>query len=731
MSLAAFSTEEPASGETIAKGAQPDLATRLHQQIGQGDRASSVAENCLLPLLKALNWDGMERHLFEALPHLEGISNTFDLRAVLTRLNYRTLQTQRRLKDLTNEHFPCLLDTGDDVFVCYRRSSDGKVHAFSGRNQHEVTIDTKLDKTGDLFLINPDDASMAKTAEFKHWSSRLFHRFRGTILSIFLVGFLTNLLALGLPLFVMNVYDKAIAAKSPTVLVTLLAGICVILVMDGLVKSTKARLQAYFGSRLDAVVANTTFRHFLHLPLPMINSAPIGSQIIRLRQFDSVRDVFHGNLANAIVDLPFSAIFVVALALIAGPLAILPAGLLILYVIGAFFLVPRMRRAINVAGEAKSRMQNATVETLTKHKAIRDLSADEVWIDRYRNLSADFSMKNLKTRHLSQSMQVVSQTLMTICGIGVLGFGAVMVMSGSLTPGALIAVMALSWRSLNPMHQAFLSLTQLGQAQQTIERIDGLLKIDLERQPGKLPSLHRKFGGTVRFSSVVLRYPGRNDPALRNFSLQVDKGTVTAITGPSGAGKSSIIKTALGLYRPQMGAVLVDDLDIRQLDPGEWRYAIGYAPEHFDFFYGTVAQNLRMANPQADNRMVQDAFDDFGLDQFSDLLPEGPNTRLTGQLLERLPDYVKQRILLARAFIRPAPIYLLDNPAGNLDFEGDKLLMKKINKVRGESTILLSTYRPSHMRLADQLVYLRHGQVAVAGKPDEVLDDVLKLQSRH
>ncbi|MEP3049253.1 MAG: ATP-binding cassette domain-containing protein [Roseibium sp.] len=728
MSLAAFE-----NADTIFKSVDPaqrrlNLETRVHQHSGNATNNSSTAEACLLPLLEALHWDGMERHLFEALPHLEGISGIYDLRAVLTRLNFRVTPSDRPLKQLTAEQYPCLLKIGDEICVGLGQTSDGRLEAFSGSNNRNVLLASGDIKDAELYLIEAENYSIGSS--FKHWSSRMFYRFRGTLMSIMTIGFLANILALSLPLFVMNVYDKAIGAKSVPVLLTLVFGIAVVLCMDWMVKGTKSKLQAYLGARLDAVVANSTFRHFLHLPLPLTASAPIGAQITRLKQFDGVRDIFHGNLANALVDLPFSALFVLVLALVGGKLALLPLGLLVLYVLAAFLIVPRMKRAINLAGEAKSRMQNITVELLSKRKAIRDLSADDIWVEKYRSISADFALKNLKTRQLSQVMQVISQMMMTLCGIGVLGFGAIMVMNQSLTQGALIAVMALSWRALNPMHQAFLSFSQLGQAQQTIERINALLKIDMERQPGKLPSLHRQYQGTVRFSNVVLRYPSRQEPALRNFSLQIEKGSVTAITGPSGSGKTSLVRAVLGLYRPQMGAVLVDDLDIRQLDPGEWRNAIGYAPEHYDFFYGTIAQNFRMANPQADNNQVRTTFEEFGLNAYGDLLPQGVETRLTGQLLELLPDNVKQRLLLARAFVRPAPIYLLDDPAGNLDFEGDKLLMKKIEQVRGTSTVILTTYRPSHMRMADHLVYMRGGMVGMSGTPDEVLEDILKQQTK-
>ncbi|WP_417667491.1 peptidase domain-containing ABC transporter [Roseibium sp.] len=727
MALAETTTELPSPAAIQSNRKTEDLERRLNHQTGSGPGKASPAENCILPLLKALAWDGLERHLFEALPHLESISGTYELRAILTRLNYRTTRSSKKLKDLTAENFPCILATATDTYVCLGRTQAGKILAYSGSRKDEVSLPQTAQRDGNLFLINQEEGGIgARSAEFMHWSSRLFHQFRGTLTSILFIGLLSNLLALGLPIFVMNIYDKAIAAKSPSVLVTLLIGISVILAVDILVKTTKTRLQAYFGTRLDSVVANTTFRHFLHLPLSMTISAPIGAQITRLRQFEGVREIFHGNLANALIDLPFSAIFIVALGILGGQLALLPAGLMLIYTIAALTMVPRMKRAINMTGEAKSRLQNITVETLTKHTAIRDLSADSIWLEKYRTISSDFALKNLKTRQLSMIMQIVSQTMMTICGISVLGLGAIQVMNGNLTQGALIAVMALSWRSLNPMHQAFLSLTQLGQAQQTVERINSLLKIELERQPGQVPSLHRALKGNINMSSVVMRYPGRQEPALRNLSLRASKGEVLTITGPSGSGKTTIMRTLLGLYRPQMGAILADNLDIRQLDPGEWRNAIGYAPEHYDFFYGTIAQNMQIADPQAEKVRLEQEFEDFGLHQYKDLLPDGIQTRLSGTLLERIPDNVKQRILLARAFTRDAPIYLLDNPAGNLDFEGDKLLMKKIEEIRGKSTVIMTTYRPSHMRMADHIAYLQNGQVTIYGTPDEVLEDIMK-----
>ncbi len=707
-----------------------DLAEQLGLQAeetlaGVG-KSGSAAENCLMPLLQALEWHGVERHLFEALPHFDQIVSLHDLRAILTRLNFDSSAAPDRLSQLSDDHFPALFELGPDIYVCLSREGDGTVRAFRGSTQEPVFLSLTEQNRGTAFLIAPLDIQNERDTIRKHgWFSILFRKFAPVLLMIFCVGLFLNLMALALPIYVMTVYDKAIGAKAPDVLMTLTIGICIILAIEIALKGIKGRMQAYFGARLDNIVGNETFSQLLHLPLSLTGSAPIGAQITRLRQFESVRDVFTGSLANALIDLPFSIIFIAALYVVGGPIAVLPGVLLLAYCGIAAIAIPLTKRAISTSGEAKSKLQNLTIETLSQQRTIRDLSAEGIWIERYRNLCADFVVKNMKTRQLGQTLQAISQMIMTICGVAVLGLGTIQVLEGDMTHGALIAVMALAWRVLNPMNQAFLSLTRVGQVQQTMQQINALMRMPVEREPGELPSVYRKFDGNLTLKSIVLRYPGRQEPALRGVDLSIKKGEVIAITGPSGSGKSAIIQVLLGLYRPQGGAVLADGLDVRQLNSGEWRHAVGYAPETPDFFYGTIAQNLRLADPQATDEDLKQAANEAGLLKNMDMLPDGLETRLTGTLLKRLPDTVKQRIILARAFIKKDAIYMLDNPGSNLDFAGDQYLMTKIKSLKGKSTIILVTQRPSHMRLADRVIYMSGGQIALQGPPEEIVPKIM------
>jgi ABC-type bacteriocin/lantibiotic exporter with double-glycine peptidase domain len=467
-----------------------------------------------------------------------------------------------------------------------------------------------------------------------------------------------------------------------------------------------------------------SFEVILNMPVSMIESAPIGTQVSRLKQYESMRDFFTGTLASSIVDIPFIFIFILAIAIWGGHLVWVPISLIAVYAALAAVTIPITRSYVREISSAKQRRHLLLQELFSKRRAIRALSAEEIWIARHQYLSCLVSRLGHRARRFNNIQQYFGEMLVSVAGIATLGLGALHVSNGSMTSGALIGTMALIWRVLAPVQSTYLSLPRIEQAMQTFKQIDRLVKIPSERHAHAQRSFFRHFKGKISTQRLAFRHAQRPEAVLRNIQLEIKPGEMVAITGASGVGKTTLLRVMAGLYPPTFGSVLVDDMDLRQIDPAEWRSQIAFLPETANFFYGSLAQNVRLSRPDASDADVMRALTEMGLESEERLAAGGIDKRLTAADFESFPDALKQRMALARCFIKDAPIFMLDNPAASLDTFSERHLLKKFAALKGRATVLFTTFRPSHMRLADRVIVLKDGQIALDGPPDKVLERI-------
>ena len=713
-----------AAGGMAASQNPGRLGRIMHGQTDElgGFNAISDVAACLVPLLRALGWHGHNRHLAEALPHFAESLDIQGLRQVLANLKYDSQEASIRLRDLDPRLAPCLfLPDHSPAFVVL----DVGERDLTIFNSQTLTVD-RLDPRGlrgraFFFTKSEEDKEAAAKPGGDTWFETTARRFRGLVLQMMAVTFLTSIVAVIVPLFIMTVYDKVVPARSQEMLFFLAFGVLFAFAFEMALRVVRARLLAYIGGRIDLILGKAAFQQVLHLPILMTERATIGAQVSRLKQFESVREFFTGQLANVIIELPFALIFIGVIAIIAGPVAWIPAALMVVFGLIAYFSVPAMRRAIGKSGEARSQKQSFMIEMLSQFRTIKNCAAEPIWSRRYRELAAKSAVANFRTSQVSSIVQTIAQSLVMAAGVATIGIGTLQVMAGDMTVGALIACMALIWRILGPIQVAFLSLSRFEQLKVGLRQINQLMTLKLEREPGRVIERRRTLKGDVLFQRVSLRYTPTGEPALLGVDLEVKAGELIAITGPSSAGKSSLLKVVAGLYQPQAGSLLSDGMDIRQLDLGELRDAVAYLPQVCHLFHGTIAQNLRLANPVASDEELSQAVLDAGLLGEIMALPDGFETRITDQLRSQLPGGFKQRLMLARTYVKNARLYILDEPVSNLDDEGDAALRRKLQSLRGNATVFITTHRPSHMRLADRVVVLSGGRLLAADTPDVIL----------
>ncbi len=224
-----------------------------------------------------------------------------------------------------------------------------------------------------------------------------------------------------------------------------------------------------------------------------------------------------------------------------------------------------------------------------------------------------------------------------------------------------------------------------------------------------------------------MRYTPDADPALVGVNFDVAPGEVIAILGGNGSGKSTILKLLLNMYTPQAGSIRIDHTDIRQLDPVELRQMIGYVPQTTQFFYGTLAQNLRLSNPAATDEELEKACERANLLEDIKALPKGFWTRIGEGTGGALPTSFQQRLNLARCFLKKPKIMLFDEPGNGLDFDDDQVFMKTVESFKEEGMCsFIVTHRPSHLRISDKVLWLENGHMKMYGPTDEVRPHIPK-----
>ena len=694
---------------------------------------STPAAACLKPLLQALEWTGQERHLMEALPHLEPLHDVDDLRALLSRINYRTTHRSFMRSELRPGMLPCLFsqDDGDTVSVILEIEADGRLLTFDGRKKafSYVVADGT---SGEVYLVSAIKGDDVFETIHKHgWVQYTFGRFKRSIITVFALAFVVNLLALTVPFYVMNVYDKAIGAKSPMTLFFFLTGILILLGCEMGLRTVRSRVIAFLGARFESLVTIAAMQQLLHLPLAMTEATPISAQISRLKQFASIRDLFVGQLGSALTDLPFVFIFIGAIFAISGPLGFIPLALFTIFLVTAAATVPLTRRRVRLAGDANTKVRDFVMELADKRRSVRENGAEDIWIERCKDLFSTYLLRQFKAQQFNTILQTTSQMLVMVTGVSTVSYGALLALDGDLSVGALIAVIALIWRLLSPIQAIFLGFNQLGQSLDTMKQVNNLMRMRPERSPHQMATVARKYNGHISIIEAGFRYNAQAEAALRGITLDIPPGQVVAITGSSGSGKSSLLKLVAGLHRPQMGSVRADGLDLRQIDTAEYRQSVAYVPEALDVFYGTVAQNLKLADPEVTPEAMIKALNEAGAGNFMKSLPEGLDTRIKTVDQRAWTHGVLQQLILARAYVKNCPIYLLDDPGSRLDRAGDEVFIKKLKSLSGRATVLLVTHRPSHMRCADRVIVLNRGQITADGHPDEIVPAILaQLQEK-
>lgn len=327
-----------------------------------------------------------------------------------------------------------------------------------------------------------------------------------------------------------------------------------------------------------------------------------------------------------------------------------------------------------------------------------------------RSITGEYRHATLRTLRIAFLSSFALELLATISvALVAVGIGMRLV-HGELDLYTGLMVLVLAPEAYLPLRQVGAQYHAAAEGLSAAEEIFAVLETPL-RTPGTAPAPR---GTALAVEELVVRHPGRSADSLPATSFEVRPGETVALVGPSGAGKSTLLSVLLGFTEPSEGRVLVDGRDIASLSPESWRQRIAWVPQHPHLFAGTIAENVRLARPDADDAAVRTALGDAGALDFVDALPDGTATRL-GESGAGLSAGQRQRLALARAFLADRPILLLDEPTANLDGATEEAVVAAVRRLAAGRTVLLVVHRPALLAVADRVVRL----------PDPAAGDVL------
>lgn len=680
--------------------------------------------NALCTMILALNTRLKLHQIVDALPYRTDSVTKIEALNALANLGFPPSSTRLSLHSVDARLCPCIfvLQARPDAPLVVMARTDQEFTVFDSETGEIEKIgfgDRRLHEHGTAWFARTYDESASKLSQFMRagsghsWFRALLGRFSGLFLQIVATGFVINLTALAMPIFIMLVYDRVIGTGSAASLDHLVFGVLLAVCAEILLRDIRSRGLAWLAGRLDHIVGTQIFERLVGLPPSSIERATVPAQIARIKTFESVRDFFSGPLFLSLLELPFVAIALVVMAILAGPLVLVPITAIVALA-GLFLLIRRhIRVAIRQAAKASTARQRFAIETFEKLAAIKSGGLVDQWRQKYRSLSGREGIALFRLKWLGVVAEVGAHALTVLAGVATVSIGVSLVWSGSISAGGLVASMILIWRIMAPFHSLCTAVPRLEQLRSSVEQVNALMEVSTEDR-GSPSTRMANVKGEVAFHDVGMRYDGGDDPALRGVSFTAKPGDLVVVTGNNGSGKSTLLKLIKGLYRATDGSVAIDGFDVRQLDPVYLRRQIAYMPQAPQFFAGTVLENLLFANPIASAEDIDRALAICDVADEVRAMPEGLNTHICGDAKYKVSSSVAARLSLARAMLSDAQIILIDElPNALVSSETGTKLKALLKDNHFRKTVFVVSYREDIIDLADIVLELQRGTPAV------------------
>ena len=553
-----------------------------------------------------------------------------------------------------------------------------------------------------------------------HWLWGSIKIVRDVYRDVIIASLLINLFVLSTPLFTMNVYDRVIPNNAKDTLWLLAIGVLVIYVIDIALKFLRSYFLETAAKKTDIIASSIIFEKVLDLKMSSVPNS-VGSLANVLKEFESIRGFLTSSTIALLIDIPFIFIFLTAIYFIGGALVMVPICIILIILVYTYYAKLKLANSIKESYDAGSNKNAVLIESLSSIETIKSLGATGYSQWRWEEATSKIADKSIKSKMISSSITSVTSFLVQLNTVALVIIGTYMISDNNLSMGGLIATIIISSRSISPMGQVSSLLSTFQHTKTTYEALNDIMNLPVEHPQGKKFVARPEYRGKIDFRNVSFTYPNADKATLNNISFSIEPGEKVAIIGKIGSGKSTIEKLLVSLYHPDDGSILIDNIDIKQLDPSELRKNIAYVSQESLLFDGTVKENIVYRTPHIDDEKILQAADISGVLDFVNKHPKGLDMPV-GERGSFLSGGQKQAIAIARSILLPYPIVLFDEPTSSMDSSTETKFINSIREYQNDKTVILVTHKTSLLRLVDRVIVLEDGKIVLDGKKDMILN---------
>jgi ATP-binding cassette subfamily C protein LapB len=557
-------------------------------------------------------------------------------------------------------------------------------------------------------------------AKRSHWFWSEVYKVRKEYWPVLLAALIVNLLAFAMPLFTMNVYDRVIPNKAISTLWVLALGVFLALGFDFILRVARARLIDEVSRALDAKLSQKLFEKVMNLPMAE-RQGSTGAFARRVSEFEMVRDFFASTTVVLIVDVIFLFLFLGLITILAGWLVFVPIVGIALMLIAGLSLQKAMGRAAIDAQADSSLQHSVLVESIAGAETLKAARAEGQMLGRWRRYSAMSAATSERMRRLTAIAVNLASISQQLISVGLLIGGFYQFQQGDMTMGAIIAIIMLSGRSLQPIGQLAFLVTRGKQAFATLDSLQRMMDASDERQVAMRSIVPEIRAGHVELNNVSFRYPNAGRDSLDGLNLKIGPGERIGIIGRVASGKSTLGRVLCGLYAPTEGEMLVDGLDSRQYHPHQLRESFRFVAQDAEVFSGTVRDNLMLGAAKANDEQLIDAVVRSGADIFLSRDAAGFDLPV-GERGSRLSGGQRALLVLARALVSPSKMLFLDEPTGSMDTQTELYFIEHLKTaLTADQSLVVATHRHNMLSILTRLIVIDGGKILADGPRDDVL----------